>query len=243
MKRACSIDTNTDEYFKCEFHPAIKKLNYTRMKRMLFAIVVLLAATPSLFSQDIQLPEPDRTGGMPLMEALANRHSTREFTNDSIQPQTMSDLLWAAWGINRRNGKRTAPSAMNRQEIDIYVATPEALYLYQPATNRLKRVLSGDIRALSGLQPYVATAPLNLIYVADLDRLQLIESFDDAPSDTYANCGFIAQNVYLFCASKGLGCVVRSSIDKESLGKKMKLRPHQKILLGQTVGYPGAEEE
>jgi nitroreductase len=213
------------------------------MERMLFAIVILMAAIPGVYSQDIQLPEPVKTGGMPLMEALANRHSTREFTNDTIQLQTMSDLLWAAWGINRRNGKRTAPSAMNRQEIDVYVATPEALYLYHAMANRLKRILTGDIRALCGLQPYVATAPLNLIYVADLDRLQVIENFDDAPSDTYANCGFIAQNVYLFCASKKLGCVVRSSIDKESLGKKMKLRPHQKILLGQTIGYPGTEEE
>lgn len=213
------------------------------MKRLLFTILILLAGMPCVFSQDIQLPEPDKTGGMPLMEALANRHSTREFTTDEIAPQLLSDLLWAAWGINRKDGKRTAPSAMNRQEIDIYVATPDGLYLYNAMTNRLKTVLTGDIRALCGMQPYVATAPLNFIYVADLDRLQLIENFDDAPSDTYANCGFIAQNVYLFCASKGLGCVVRGSIDKESLGKKMNLRPHQKILLGQTIGYPGEEKE
>lgn len=210
------------------------------MKRMLFAIFMLLAGTPSAFSQDIQLPEPDKTGGMPLMEALSNRHSTREFATDEIDPQILSDLLWAAWGINRKDGRRTAPSAMNRQEIDIYVVTPDGLYLYNVLNNRLKTILSGDIRALCGLQPYVATAPLNLIYVADLDRL-MIDHFDDAPSDTYANCGFIAQNVYLFCASEGLGCVVRGSIDKETLGKKMKLKPHQKILLGQTIGYSAEE--
>ena len=210
------------------------------MKRMLFAVLILLTGMPCAFSQDIQLPEPDKTGGMPLMEALNNRHSTRKFATDEIDPQLLSDMLWAAWGINSKDGKRTAPSSMNRQEIDIYVATPDGLYLYDAKSNELKTILTEDIRALCGVQSFVATAPLNFIYVADLDKLKT-EDFDDAPSDSYANCGFIAQNVYLFCASEGLGCVVRGSIDKETLGKKMKLRPHQKILLGQTIGYPADE--
>ena len=207
---------------------------------MLFAVLILLTGMPCAFSQDIQLPEPDKTGGMPLMEALNNRHSTRKFATDEIDPQLLSDMLWAAWGINSKDGKRTAPSSMNRQEIDIYVATPDGLYLYNAKSNELKTILTEDIRPLCGVQSFVATAPLNFIYVADLDKLKT-DHFDNAPSDSYANCGFIAQNVYLFCASEGLGCVVRGSIDKESLGNKMKLRPHQKILLGQTIGYPAED--
>jgi SagB-type dehydrogenase family enzyme len=175
---------------------------------------------------------------MPLMQALMNRHSTREFSSQKLSPQVLSNLLWAAFGINRPGeGKRTAPSAMNWQEIDIYVATADGLYVYDAKGNKLDPVLAEDVRGATGTQAFVKDAAANLVYVADLAKTGRASSSD---RDTYvaADVGFIAQNVYLFCASEGLAVVVRGSVDRASLAKVMKLRPDQRILLAQTVGYP-----
>jgi nitroreductase len=186
----------------------------------------------------VKLPEPRKTGGMPLMEALANRKSTREFTDRKLAPQTLSNLLWAAYGINRPDGRRTAPSSVNWQTIDVYVALPEGLFLYDAVANTLQPVLGEDIRALTGTQPYVGSAALNLVYVTDVTRIP--RDIDDEQKMRIAtnDVGFIGQNVYLFCASEGLGCVVRGLIDKDALAKKMGLKPSQRILLGHSVGYP-----
>jgi SagB-type dehydrogenase family enzyme len=150
----------------------------------------------------------------------------------------LAGLLWAACGINRpESGKRTAPSAVNRQEIDIYVAAANGLYLYDAKSNTLKPILADDIRSLTGRQAFVKDAPINLVYVSDYAK------FDKGTEEeklvySAADTGFISENVYLYCASEGLATVVRAAIDKPALGKAMKLRPEQKIILAQTVGYP-----
>jgi SagB-type dehydrogenase family enzyme len=150
----------------------------------------------------------------------------------------LSNLLWAAFGINRSDtGKRTAPSAVNRQEIDIYVATADGLYLYEARSQALKLIVSDDIRALTGRQDFVKEAPVNLIYVADFSRMGTA-SKEDKELYSAADTGFISQNVYLYCASERLATVVRGSIDRQALAKAIKLRPDQKIILAQSVGYP-----
>ena len=184
------------------------------------------------------LPAPQTDGGKPLMQALKDRHSTRDFSSEKLPAQVLANLLWAAFGINRAGtGKRTAPSAMNWQEIDVYVATAGGLYVYDAKGNKLDPILAEDVRGATGVQSYVRTAPLNLVYVADFAKAGGGSS-DDKNLYTAADAGFIAQNVYLFCASEGLAVVVRGGIDRAALSKLMKLRPEQKILLAQSVGYP-----
>jgi len=201
-------------------------------------LFVALMTASCLLAQDLKpipLPQPQTDGGRPLMQVLKDRKTTREFAADKLPPQILSNLLWAAFGVNRPDGRRTAPSAMNRQEMDIYVATGEGLFVYNAQANRLDPVLAQDVRAATGTQPFVATAPVGLVYVADFAKAG---SEPDADLYTAADTGFIAQNVYLYCASEGLATVVRGSIDRGALAKAMKLRPDQKIILAQTVGYP-----
>jgi len=150
----------------------------------------------------------------------------------------LSNLLWAAFGINRaQDHKRTAPSAHDWEEMDVYVATAGGLYIYDPKAHALKHVLSRDLRAQTGVQPYVGAAPLNLVYVADLSRMAQA-SPEDKQWYSGPDAGFIAQNVYLFCASEGLATVVRGLVDRPALAKAMGLRPEQQIVLAQSVGYP-----
>ena len=186
--------------------------------------------------KDIQLPSPQTDGGRPLMQVLKDRKSTRDFRPDKLSPQILSNILWAGFGINRPDGRRTAPSASNKQEIDIYVATADGLYIYDAKGNRLTLILRDDVRAKTGIQPFVKDAPVNLVYVADLARTGADSAERDM--DVAADTGFIAQNVYLFCASEGLATVVRGSIDRRKLAMAMRLRPDQRIILAQTVGYP-----
>ncbi len=186
----------------------------------------------------IQLLVPEVETGKPLMKALKLRQSTRTFDTKPLSLQDLSNLLWAACGINRaESGKRTAPSAMNWQEIDIYVALPEATYLYDAKNNVLIPVVAKDLRELTGKQPYVKDAPLNLVYIADATRMKNANE-EDQKLYSAADAGFIAQNVYLYCASQGLAAVVRGMVDRTALGKALSLRVDQKIILAQTVGYP-----
>lgn len=174
-----------------------------------------------------------------LMTALSKRRSTRAF--DAARPlgaQVLSDLLWAAAGVNRpADGKRTAPSARDRQEIDVYTVFASGAFRYLPREHALEPVASGDLRALTGTQDFVATAPLNLVYVADFSRM-LGNSEQDRLVASASDTGFIAQNVYLFCAAAGLGTVVRGSVDREPLAKALSLRPDQRVVLAQSVGFP-----
>jgi SagB-type dehydrogenase family enzyme len=201
---------------------------------------MLIACATLAAAQDlnpVSLPPPQTSGGRPLMQVLKDRHSTREFSSQKLSPQVLSNLLWAAFGVNRPDGKRTAPSAMNWQEIDIYVATQDGLYLYDAKANALNPVLTQDVRGATGQQAFVKEAAVNLIYVADLGKTGRAGG-EDQILYTAADTGFIAQNVYLFCASEGLAAVVRGSVDRAALAKLIKLRPNQKIILAQTVGYP-----
>jgi nitroreductase len=208
------------------------------------AIMILnLIITPDMLNaQDIKLPAPSRDGGMPLMEALNERESSRLFSEKDLTPQNLSDLLWAAWGINRdSDGRRTAPSSHNRQEMDVYLAMKSGLYLYDAAGNVLKQVHGRDIRALTGTQDFPATAPVNLIYVADLEKRGLKEGQQITDTDqlsSWANTGFMAQNVYLWCASEGLSCVIRAMVPRDKLAPEMGLKPLQVVILAQTVGFP-----
>jgi SagB-type dehydrogenase family enzyme len=187
-------------------------------------------------SDSIQLPNPQKEGGKPLMSALNDRMTTRTFSGDKIPMQTLSNLLWAACGINRPDGRRTAPSAKNWQETDIYVATADGVYLYDAKKNALDTILTRDIRAMTGSQEYVKDAPVILIYVADYSKVKEVGT--DKQILVGADVGLIAENVYLFCASEGLATVVRALIDRDALAKELKLRPEQKIILDQCVGYP-----
>lgn len=211
------------------------------MKKTMMFVLVLIIAPCIGFAQpagNVLLPEPETTGGMPLMDALSQRHSTREFSLEKIDLQTLSNLLWAADGFNRRDAKkRTAPSSMNYQEIDIYLAMENGLFLYDAWENQLIAVVDEDIRATAGTQDFVATAPLNLIYVADMKKVKEPES-DYQQKASYANTGFIAQNVYLFCAANKLGAVTRAYFDEKELAEAMLLADTKKIILSQTVGYP-----
>jgi nitroreductase len=170
------------------------------------------------------------------MQALKLRASSRAFAPDPLPPQTLSNLLWAAWGVNRpQEGKRTAPSARNWQEIDVLVVTAQGTYLYDAAGNALKPLVAGDLRARTGVQDFVKEAPVNLLLVADTSRMRGAQ--DPAPM-AHADAAFIAQNVYLFCASEGLAAVVRASFDGPALARALKLRDNQLIVLAQTVGFP-----
>jgi SagB-type dehydrogenase family enzyme len=191
----------------------------------------------SLELKSIKLPKPQTDGGKPLMQALKDRKTSREFSSEKLPMQTLSNMLWAACGVSRKDGKRTAPSAMNWQEIDVYVALAEGLYFYDAKANMLVGVLAGDIRGATGTQPFVKDAPVNLVFVADFAKM------GNAPADQkefYAaiDTGYISQNVYLYCASEGLATVVRGLVDRSMCQEAMKLRPDQKVILAQTVGYP-----
>lgn len=186
----------------------------------------------------IYLPKPKTTGGKPLLDVLSQRHSSREFSTRKISLDTLSTLLWAAYGINRpAENKRTAPSSMNKQEIDVYVAMESGFYRYNAVKNVLEPVLKEDIRKLTGKQDFVNNAPVNLVYIADYtDFTKPLSDYQQKAS--YANAAFIAENVYLFCASEGLNTVVRASFDEAGMINKLKLSQDQKIVVCQTVGYP-----
>ena len=188
--------------------------------------------------REIVLPEPRMEGGKPLMEALRERRSSRSFSRKALPMPVLSDLLWAAFGYNRPDEKkRTAPSARNWQEVDIYVTLKDAAYRYDPKRHSLKLVVEGDLRAQTGTQEFAATAPVNLVFVADTRRMTGVSP---EQRDLYmgVDSGFISQNVYLFCASEGLATVVRGLLDREALHSALELSEHQVVLFAQSVGYP-----
>ena len=198
------------------------------MKTFLFASIAILIGL-NLYAQDVKLPIPDRSGGKPLMEALNQRRSTRTFQEKELSLQQLSNLLWAANGFNR-DDKRTAPTANNRQELELYVTTQKALYFYDARNHLLREVKKGDYRGATGAQDFVAKVPLNLIFVVDMQKASGREY-------AFTGCGFVAQNIYLYCASEGLGSVVRGMFDKERLHSLLELKPSQEVILTQSVGY------
>jgi len=185
----------------------------------------------------VPLPPPQLEGGRPLMQALQARRSARAFSPQPLPPQVLANLLWAAAGVNRPDsGGRTAPTASNSQDMDIYVAMVDGLFRYDAKGHQLQPILGEDLRGLAGRQAFVKEAPVNLIYVSDLAKMKAAPA--DREGYAAAHTGFIAQNAYLYCASEGLATVVRASIDRPALAQRMGLRPDQKITLAQSVGYP-----
>lgn len=187
-------------------------------------------AAATLCGSARQLPEPQTTGGKPLMEAIAERHSSRDIDPASqVSSQDLSNMLWAAWGITHDGGKRTVATALNRQELKLYVITASEIELYDAASNSLATVATGDYRHLAGKQDFAKGAPVNIAFVADGAKQ------DRAEFQAYA-AGAASQDVYLYCAQAGLKTVVRASFDADALGKAMKLGPSERVLLVQTVG-------
>jgi SagB-type dehydrogenase family enzyme len=215
----------------------VRKLIFNTI-RLTAALTVLAAAgVQAQEPKTVPLPKPQITGGKPLMQALNERMTRREFSPEILPQQMLANLLWAAFGVNRPDGRRTAPSASNMQELDVYAVTADGVYLYDAKAHALQLHLKEDLRAATGSQAWIATAPLNLLYVADYSKMgQRTEESKRENSGT--DSGFIAQNVYLFCASEGLATVVRGGIDRPAVEKALKLRPDQHVVLAQTVGYP-----
>jgi SagB-type dehydrogenase family enzyme len=190
--------------------------------------------------EPIHLPPPETKGGMPLMQALNNRMSTKEFTPKSIPQDQISNLLWAAFGVNRpESGKRTAATAVNCQDIHVYVVFEKAAYVYEAKEHCLIPVVNRDVRALAATQEYAKAAPINLVYVSDYSKMA--DSFKDKkPIYAAFHAGAISQNVYLYCASAGLGTVVRDSVDRAGLKNALNLSEDQVVVMAQSVGHaPG----
>jgi len=184
------------------------------------------------------LPAVNPTGGLPLMQALAQRHSVREFDPAALSDQTLSDLLWAAAGVNRPTlGGRTVPSAMNGQEVDVYAALPDGLFRYDPPSHSLHLITPVDVRRVTGYQDFVDTAPMDLVFVADHARMKLVPA-SRREDYAFAVAGAMAQNVALYCASAGLGAVIRAWFDRSALEQALGLGSDQQVLLAQTVGKP-----
>ncbi|MDR2962264.1 MAG: nitroreductase family protein [Bacteroidales bacterium] len=209
------------------------------MKKLLgiksgIAVLMLSVMTcTACAQQNIQLPAPQTNGGLPLYDAMSKRQTSREFVNKDLSPQQLSNILWASYGFNRE-GKRTVPSSQNSQEYTIYVFTSKNVYVWDESTNTLEFFRAGDQRALTGPQDFVKNASVNLVYVANYNKIKGAEADKDVTAAV--NCGFISQNVYLAAASEGLGTVVRGYVDKEKLSAYMQLPEFKKIMYAQSVG-------
>lgn len=195
--------------------------------RLCIAVMASLFMTFDAFAQEaVKLPAPDLTGGMPLMQAMKERKTERAFSTEALDNQTLSDMLWAAWGYNRPD-KRTIPTARNRQNMEVYVLKANGAFRYDARANSLIPVTAQDLRPLAAKQDFVLNAPVTLLFVADED-------------DKYAgmHAGSAYQNVGLYCASKGLYNVVRGMIDRDALAKALGIEDEDDIIISQTVGKP-----
>ena len=197
----------------------------------------LLAAPAQAEFTTIKLAQPDfEAKGLTVIQALKARKSDRAFADQELSLTHLSEVLWAAGGINRPDGHRTAPTANNRQAIEIFALTKDGAYRYDPPSHELRPLTSGDHRAAAGTQDFVAAAPLNLIYVADLGKYKGSDAEKKAVAGM--DLGHFSENVYLYCASAGLNIVTRISIDPKVLAPLLKLDDGFLPLMGQTVGYP-----
>ena len=204
------------------------------------AAVVAATGSSAQTPQPIALPAPADTGKS-LMQALKERKSTRDYSDRALPNQVLSNLLWAAWGVNRPQiDGRTAPHWHNIYAMDIYLTMADGVWVYEPKSHRLLFHMAGDLRGQTTTgQPFVATAPLNLVYAFELAKLT--PATDSEKAVAAAACAaVVAQNVYLYCASEGLATVLRQSVPGEMLAKTLKLSPSQIIQFAQTVGYPKA---
>ncbi|MDR2757672.1 MAG: nitroreductase family protein [Planctomycetaceae bacterium] len=195
--------------------------------RTLLTLTIFFSFSLSIMAQDITLPVPQRSGGKPLFDAINERQSIKDPANTPLDLQTLSDLLWAAYGFNRED-RRVVPSPLNKQELSLYVVLKEGVYLYDAKTNKLLEKVKGDHRTVAGKQDYVFVAPVNFLYVVDKSK--------ETGTGAYISCGCAAQDVYLVSASKGLACAVRTGIDKDAVSKLLKLDDQHEVIAGQTIG-------
>lgn len=210
------------------------------MKKLLFALIMATQVFIASAGDKVALPKPDMSLNMTLMTALQNRHSTREFSDKEISDSTLATVLWAASGINRpEEGKITAPSAVNAQDILVYVVRKDGAYLYLPKENALLKITDQDLRkAVAGPQEFAATAPVSLVLVSDHSRFPA--EIPDAPKATMGaiDAGYVSQNVVLVCTALGLNNVPRMTMDAASLKKALNLTDQQDLLLNHQIGYP-----
>jgi len=218
------------------------------MKKRTALVVLAVLLTGGIMNAQsldtIKLPAPVLKKDKLFMQTLKERKSSREFSQKELSLQDLSNLLWCANGVNRpESGKRTSPSARNAQDVDIYVVLKQGIYLYEVKNHELLPVVSGDFRKDTGMQSYVGAAPLNLVYVSDLAKLDFAKERGDQIMIAAIDAGHCSQNVYLYGAAANLAVVTRASIDKVQMAGILKLRPEQLIVIAQTVGYPKQVEE
>lgn len=199
--------------------------------------IAMLMVNQSIAQELVKLPEPNKTGGKPLMQTLNERQSSRDFIDKELSMQQISDLLWAAYGINRHEtGKHTIPTSRNIQDMEVYITTKDGAFLYLPKEHAIQKIISTDIREKTGKQDFVKVAAVNLIYVSDFSKAG--NGADEVKTMTAAtHCGFIGQNVYLYCASEGLISVFRAYIDNTEIAKALNLPDNKHVIYCQTVGY------
>jgi len=192
----------------------------------------------------IKLPEPQKALEFPLMKALEKRRTIRKWIDRPVSEQEISKLLWAACGITKKKygkvkSKRTAPSACNSQEIRVYTILEKGVFLYNEDNHELIKMISNDIREYIGTQKMMKSAPMGLVFVADLSRMKspFLRNKEAQRFCAWVDTGYISQNVYLYCAAVNLGTAVLSLVDREKLHELMKLKEHEKIVLTQVVGH------
>lgn len=206
--------------------------------RYFLPLLALATGFCTASAQDMELPKPDKSAGMSLNEALSKRQSVRDYTDQELTPQQLANLLWAANGITRPDGKRTAPTARNAQEIDLYVILKSGVYRYDAPTDKLQLILKEDIRKLAGTQPFTKRAPVNILFVADYNKQTWDIPLEKKRQYAAVDSGFIGQNIYLHCSANGMASVFRGMIDAKALHEKLGLPEHKEVLYGQTVGFP-----
>jgi len=213
------------------------------MKNRTVLVVLLVLLTGGIMNaqnlKTIKLPTPALKNDKLFMQTVKERKSSREFSEKELSLQDLSNLLWCANGVNRpESGNRTSPSAMNKQDVDIYAVLKEGAYLYEAKKHELIPVVSGDYRKNTGMQPYVGIAPLNLVYVSDISKFDFLKEREDQVMTAAIDAGHCSQNVYLYGAAANLAVVTRTSIDKTKMAEILKLRPQQLVIMAQTIGYP-----
>ncbi len=219
---------------------AINTKKNRTMKKFLFTLSLLATMATAAFAQNapkvIKLNQPTYDEGMTLMQALKNRKSSTGFTEKEISLQDISNLMWAAVGVNRPDGKRTAPTGSNRQEIELYAFFKDGAYYYNYKDHTLELVAEGDYRSITG-RADASQAYLNLLFIADTDKTGPGNRPGDANTVSYVDVGYISQNVYLYCASAGIGSRARGGWDQKKVVETLGLKDAMIVVLGQTVGY------
>ncbi len=209
------------------------------MKKVFCTLMMTAVLCTAAFAEDIALPVPEKSGGIGVLDAAAARQSARDFVDEEITLQQLSTLLWVASGVNREDGKLTYATAMNLQDMIIFVFMKNGTYRYEPATHTLKQVAEGDNRALTGSQPFVAKAAVDLLYIQDAGKWESLGR--KAPAEDIRNCGFAhaglsMQGVYFYAASQGWGARTRMNFDREGLTKLLGLTDKHNFTLMQCVG-------